>query len=418
MATFSQGFLSQLANPAMSQSLFGLGSAIGGLPGQAKEQRRKQEFNQLMQQIQGAQGSGDFTSMKILAQQLAAMDPAQAAKVMQAATAGEEKQRKAQEQIQGTRAGAQMLMSELQDYASDPTIPEPLRRQSGNFLRAAAKAGDRASLLEPRVAELRTLITESRKPKQMQVLSAGAGLVDPETNEVVASMPFKPTAPPKVDRKIIGPSKEDPNFRIFENGELVNTVPTKKGERTLEETEMDNDRLSQIVRIKGDIKDLMDPKGEYYGEWTTSGVLGQIAGNWIGGTTAYDRRALIDSVKASLGLEAIAKLKAASAKGATGLGQVSNLELNALQSEVATLNIGQSMDAQLDSLQKIYGYLDRIQKIASGVVPTEAIDWNSPEYKAAGYGKDEKTGVIMYAPEGRNGPAYKLVDGSFKKLDI
>ncbi len=117
-------------------------------------------------------------------------------------------------------------------------------------------------------------------------------------------------------------------------------------------------------------------------------------------------------------MEAIDKIKAASAKGATGLGQVSNLELNALQSEVATLNIGQSMDAQLDSLQKIYGYLDRIQKIASGVVPTEAIDWNSPEYKSAGYGKDEKTGVIMYAPEGRDGPAYKLVDGSFKKLDI
>jgi hypothetical protein len=43
MATFSQGFLSQLANPAMSQSLFDLGSALGGLPGQVKEQRRKQE---------------------------------------------------------------------------------------------------------------------------------------------------------------------------------------------------------------------------------------------------------------------------------------------------------------------------------------------------------------------------------------
>ena len=418
MARFGESFLAQLGRPSYQQGMFGLGQAIGSLPGQRREQQKQQQFNQLMQQIQGAQGSGDFASMKILSQQLATIDPQQAAKVMQAAVTGEKQQQKAQEQMQGTRAGAQMLMSELQDYANEPTIPEPLRRQSGNLLRAAATAGDRASLLEPRVQELRKLITESRKPKQMQVLSAGAGLVDPETNKVVASMPFKPVAAPKVDRKIIGPSKEDPNFRIFENGELVNTVATKKGERSLEETEIDNDRLSQIVRIKGDIKDLMDPKGEYYGEWTTSGVLGQIAGNWIGGTTAYDRRALIDSVKASLGLEAIAKLKKASSRGATGLGQVSNLELNALQSEVATLNIGQSMDAQMDSLNKIFGYLDRIQKIASGVIPAEAIDWNSPEYRAAGYGKDEKTGVIMYAPEGINGPAYKLVDGSFKKLDI
>ena len=91
MATFSEGFLSQLGRPAMSQSLFDLGSAIGGVPGQMKQQRKQQEFNQLMQQIQGAQGSGDFTSMKILAQQLATTNPQEAAKVMQAATALEEK---------------------------------------------------------------------------------------------------------------------------------------------------------------------------------------------------------------------------------------------------------------------------------------------------------------------------------------
>lgn len=91
MATFSEGFLSQLGRPAMSQSLFDLGSAIGGVPGQMKQQRKQQEFNQLMQQIQGAQGSGDFTSMKILAQQLATSNPQEAAKVMQAATALEQK---------------------------------------------------------------------------------------------------------------------------------------------------------------------------------------------------------------------------------------------------------------------------------------------------------------------------------------
>ena len=91
MATFSEGFLSQLGRPAMSQSLFDLGSAIGGVPGQMKQQRKQQEFNQLMQQIQGAQGSGDFTSMKILAQQLAISNPQEAAKVMQAATALEQK---------------------------------------------------------------------------------------------------------------------------------------------------------------------------------------------------------------------------------------------------------------------------------------------------------------------------------------
>jgi len=92
MAQFSQGFLSSLGRPAMAESLFGLGQAIGSLPGQRKEQQKQQQLNQLMQQIQGAQGSGDFASMKILSQQLATIDPQQAAKVMQAATALEQQQ--------------------------------------------------------------------------------------------------------------------------------------------------------------------------------------------------------------------------------------------------------------------------------------------------------------------------------------
>jgi len=91
MAKFSQQFLANLGRPGFQESMFGLGQAIGGIPGRRQEQQKKQEFNQLMKQIQGAQASGDFNSMKILGQQLAAMDPAQAAKVMQAATALEQK---------------------------------------------------------------------------------------------------------------------------------------------------------------------------------------------------------------------------------------------------------------------------------------------------------------------------------------
>jgi len=53
MATFSQGFLSSLGRPAMGESLFGLGQAIGGVPGQIQERKRREEelarFNQLAQ---------------------------------------------------------------------------------------------------------------------------------------------------------------------------------------------------------------------------------------------------------------------------------------------------------------------------------------------------------------------------------
>jgi len=418
MAKFSQGFLSSLGRPAFSQSLFDLGAAIGGVPQQMRQKEKQQQFNQLMKQGQAAMAAGDAAKLAQIGQQLTAAGYAREGQALtQASVAAKEKQKAQLEQVGQQRTSAQMLMTELQDYANNPQLPQPVRQQAGNLLRAAAQAGDRATLLEPRVTQLRNLVSQAGKP---QVVSPGGALVSPTGKELYRA-PFKPAepkAPAKPDRKIIPPSKQDPNFRVFEDGELVNTISVQPQGRTIEEVEMDNERIAQIVRIKGDIKDLMDPEGKYYEEWTTSGALGQILGNWIGGTEAYDRRALIDSVKASLGLEAIAKLKKASATGATGLGQVSNLELNALQSEVATLNIGQSMDAQMDSLEKIFGYLDRVQKIASGIVPVEAIDWNSPEYKAAGYGRDPVTGVVMYAPEGSSGPAYKLVDGSFKKLDI
>ena len=91
-------------------------------------------------------------------------------------------------------------------------------------------------------------------------------------------------------------------------------------------------------------------------------------------------------------------------------------ELTAIDSEIQRLKW--SRDDEQEYLEKIFGYLDRVQQIASGVVPVDAIPWNSPEYQAAGYGRDPVTGVVMYTPQGKTGPAYKFVDGSFKKLDI
>ena len=413
MAKFSQQFLANLGRPQMAESLFGLGAAIGGVPGQAKDQKKKQEFNQLMQQIQGAQGSGDFTSMKILAQQLATIDPQQADKVMQAALAGEVKQQQTQEETQGTRAGAQMLMTELQDYANNPSLPASARTEASNLLKAAATAGDRAGLLEPRVQQLRTRLNETAKPVS---LSPGAALVSPATGEVLYERPFKPTAPTKPTFKIIKGDKDDRNIRVFRDGKLLETISTVPAGRPLEEQEMDNARISQIVRIKGDLTDLMDPKSKYSG-WTASGVTGQIFGNFWGGSTAYDRTGLIESVKASLSLEAIKELKHAGG-GSTGLGAVSNLELRALQSEIALLNIGQSEDAQQDSLEKIFTHLDRVQQVASGVVPIDAIDWNSDEYVAAGYAKDPDTGSIFYAPAGPQGTKYKFTGGRFQEINI
>ena len=48
MAKFSQQFLANLGRPQMAESLFGLGSAIGSLPGQAKAKAKQEQFNKIM----------------------------------------------------------------------------------------------------------------------------------------------------------------------------------------------------------------------------------------------------------------------------------------------------------------------------------------------------------------------------------
>jgi len=77
MAQFSQGFLSSLGRPEMSQSLFGLGAAIGGVPGQMKQRQKEQEqlkrydqISQMSQQGIASAQSGDVTGLTSRLEQL------------------------------------------------------------------------------------------------------------------------------------------------------------------------------------------------------------------------------------------------------------------------------------------------------------------------------------------------------------
>ena len=58
MATFSRGFLSSLGQPAMTQSLFNLGTAIGSIPGQLKAREEKKKTLDLFNQISQISGEG------------------------------------------------------------------------------------------------------------------------------------------------------------------------------------------------------------------------------------------------------------------------------------------------------------------------------------------------------------------------
>lgn len=109
-----------------------------------------------------------------------------------------------------------------------------------------------------------------------------------------------------------------------------------------------------------------------------------------------------------MGLEAIQELKRMSERGSTGLGAVSNIELDALQSAVASLDIGMSESAQREALVQIFNHLDRAQKAMAGVQAKDTIDWNSPSYMSAGFSLSEETNEVYYAPTGPDGKLYRL----------
>ena len=75
----------------------------------------------------------------------------------------------------------------------------------------------------------------------------------------------------------------------------------------------------------------------------------------------------------------------------TGLGQISNIEFESLQSTVAALEVSMSPEAQVNALIKIRKHLENIQRTASGITAEQTIDWNSPKYKTSGYSKDPKS---------------------------
>ena len=64
MATFSQGFLSSLGRPQMAEGLFSLGAAIGGVPGQIRERKKKEQELQAFNQMAQASEQGTAAALE------------------------------------------------------------------------------------------------------------------------------------------------------------------------------------------------------------------------------------------------------------------------------------------------------------------------------------------------------------------
>jgi hypothetical protein len=107
-----------------------------------------------------------------------------------------------------------------------------------------------------------------------------------------------------------------------------------------------------------------DPKKDQFNSFTYGAY-----GSWMGmlpGTTPYTLQRMLDPIKAVIGFNELKEMREGSASGASGLGQVTERELNFLQSVISSLDLGVNdpriIDQALVKVQKtLQGSADRMQ---------------------------------------------------------
>ena len=137
MPTLGRDFLQALTNPPINQGLFNLGSAVGGMPGQYKAQKKEESFNALMQQGQAAVAQKDPNALVLISNQLSSLGyTKESAAIAQTAQELQTRQQKI-DLLQGadlsTPAGQQSLFD--------------LAASQGDIVGAAAATTERQKLL-------------------------------------------------------------------------------------------------------------------------------------------------------------------------------------------------------------------------------------------------------------------------------
>ena len=159
MAQFSQGFLSSLGRPEMSQSLFGLGAAIGGVPGQLQQRKQKQEETGMLAGL--VAGSVEYNqALAKIAQQRGELE-----KAAQFGSIAREQELREQQQaflLQSQTATANLLMNDLSQMMNNSKLSEGQRTKARNLLKVAAVQGERASVLSPQINALKKEIEGDR----------------------------------------------------------------------------------------------------------------------------------------------------------------------------------------------------------------------------------------------------------------
>ena len=416
MPRFSQQVLNALSNPQAGmltgQAIANVSEGFAEIPGQIiaqrKEEERKKEAMMLLEKY-----SDNPAELRNIAQQYGIKKDPLAAVFANAAQTSRAKREREMAGLDASRAFAKERAGAARERVDAMGIELDRTKLEQNAIKKAKTIGDENIIEGLRGADsatLRSYLMQKPGERKTSVMSAGSRLVDTATGEVISQAPFKPEEPKEANVNF--QKRDDGSILVFSGTELVQTIEPPKAES-------DQDAAMKLITKSVYLQDQVDRLSKNIG-FFEAGLSGQVS-SFVGGTAAYDRDRDIINLKANLGFDQINEMKrqaAESGASGTGLGQISNIEFMSLQSTVDALDVGMSEEAQIEALANIKKHLKVTQMLASGVAPKDTIDWNSETYKANGYHKDTVTGIVFYAPDGKNGQVYILQDGKFVKARV
>jgi hypothetical protein len=306
-----------------------------------------------------------------------------------------EKAAQQQADLQIKSTSAQVVMDQLSDLQGS-TTPQ-IAKQASNLLRLAAVRGADAYALQGQVAKLQEEEIKAVAPKGVETLTVDRvkpdgiterWLVNKETGTDIRSLGVTGRPKGATPKVTIKPSGSGFIGLNEETGNVLWKTDTRSEAEQIQEASIASqakmsfmvERDNQLLKIQKAM-DIIESKGDIglYNSYTArlaqdpnSPFIASVFPEYV---TLKDT---VGSIKSGLGLDTIKELKAASSTGSTGLGAVSNIELEALQSKIATLNSANLVDLP-NTLTEIKRHYDNVLKMNAGEVPD--INWEDPSYK-------------------------------------
>lgn len=166
----------------------------------------------------------------------------------------------------------------------------------------------------------------------------------------------------------------------------IKPIPGSKAEREMLASQEAEEAEETTARMEyGRVLDVVKQAKDLIGPFTT-GIVGKVAAE-IPGTTRKDLEGYIDTLQANLTFDNLKAMKAQSATGASGLGQVSEREGRLLAAKVASLDADQKPETLRSNLDAIERHYSNFLSMLDGELPegyseeaqAETVQVSSPE---------------------------------------